>query len=214
MNNAKSGALNETIKKEFGGIKKWMQKYRPDLQLEQSKILSEAIERERNQYNDKHNRILSFQQSSSQTPGVIEVDQFLSKTQSEFQDPRKFLKDERGNFIVGKKRSTVASGGIKTNLTYDKSLKKMCKSILNVSSPDYKTLKNVNEDTQEIIYMGISKDGLGRKGFLRERSKLFPQDKFNEPITSAQEVGWYSIQTNPYNKFETLDHHRRKHSFT
>eukprot|EP00667_Euglena_gracilis_P024600 EG_transcript_28375 len=37
---------------------------------------------------------------------------------------------------------------------------------------------------------GISKEGTGRALYLKERSKVNPQDKFKRPLTESQRIGW------------------------
>mmetsp|Transcript_103478 Transcript_103478/g.299403 ORF Transcript_103478/g.299403 Transcript_103478/m.299403 type:complete len:190 (-) Transcript_103478:74-643(-) len=48
-----------------------------------------------------------------------------------------------------------------------------------------------NPTTREKLYAGVSREGEGRLGYLRERTKLPPQKRFGStPMTSSHEIGW------------------------
>eukprot|EP01012_Entosiphon_sulcatum_P008423 TRINITY_DN1455_c0_g1_i1.p2 TRINITY_DN1455_c0_g1~~TRINITY_DN1455_c0_g1_i1.p2 ORF type:complete len:161 (-),score=23.06 TRINITY_DN1455_c0_g1_i1:82-564(-) len=55
------------------------------------------------------------------------------------------------------------------------------------------------------LYDGVSKDGGGRKAYLREMHKVPPKEKGEFPRTSAQEIGWRCDQ----NSFEQSEYGRK-----
>jgi hypothetical protein len=50
---------------------------------------------------------------------------------------------------------------------------------------------------RKLLYDGVSKDGMGRKAYLKERLKLPPQQRFGNPTTASQVVGWDSLRVPP-----------------
>eukprot|EP01012_Entosiphon_sulcatum_P019866 TRINITY_DN2482_c0_g1_i1.p1 TRINITY_DN2482_c0_g1~~TRINITY_DN2482_c0_g1_i1.p1 ORF type:complete len:136 (-),score=21.73 TRINITY_DN2482_c0_g1_i1:8-415(-) len=58
---------------------------------------------------------------------------------------------------------------------------------------------NVDSTERALIYEGISKEGLGRVGYLKAQATKAPQQRFRAPITSSQAIGW-DIGTVAYSK--------------
>lgn len=48
-----------------------------------------------------------------------------------------------------------------------------------------------------LLAEGVSKDGKGRKAYLKERWRLNPQDRYDTPATSSQSIGWRSVEIPP-----------------
>ena len=55
---------------------------------------------------------------------------------------------------------------------------------------------SVDADTKQKLYAGISRDnasirdGAGRSGYLHERNKLAPEEKYTFPLLSSWQCGW------------------------
>jgi hypothetical protein len=45
---------------------------------------------------------------------------------------------------------------------------------------------------KELMYVGVSHDGQGRRAYLQARGKIMPQDRLVQPLTAAAVVGWNS----------------------
>ncbi|CAO2637648.1 Protein ATP6V1FNB [Lemmus lemmus] len=67
-------------------------------------------------------------------------------------------------------------------------------------SPRYTTAQGRPEDlemrhptpaTLKLLFQGISHDGQGRAQYLKERSRLIPEEKYKYPIVSSWEYGWH-----------------------
>lgn len=49
----------------------------------------------------------------------------------------------------------------------------------------------------DILCFGVSKEGLGRSAYLKSRRRLPPQERFQESLTSAQDIGWLAAEPSP-----------------
>lgn len=47
-------------------------------------------------------------------------------------------------------------------------------------------------DLKEKLYYGVSQTGDGRDAYLKARHKIMPQDRFYEPASVSQDVGWFN----------------------
>ena len=54
----------------------------------------------------------------------------------------------------------------------------------------FSEMRAVSPGTQAMVYNGLSSEGDGRKSYLLKRKTVGPEEKFEYPLTSSQEVGW------------------------
>ncbi|GAB1609715.1 protein ATP6V1FNB-like [Argonauta hians] len=51
-------------------------------------------------------------------------------------------------------------------------------------------MRPIDQDTKDLLYDGISRDGKGRVKYLKQRYLEDPENKFSFPVTSGMEYGW------------------------
>eukprot|EP00668_Euglena_longa_P041565 GGOE01054715.1.p3 GENE.GGOE01054715.1~~GGOE01054715.1.p3 ORF type:complete len:108 (+),score=9.41 GGOE01054715.1:101-424(+) len=52
----------------------------------------------------------------------------------------------------------------------------------------------VPDPERSLLYDGVSRDGMGRSQYLKERAKRSPTERWRNPVTSAQAVGWDALE--------------------
>ncbi|XP_050999239.1 protein ATP6V1FNB [Acomys russatus] len=57
--------------------------------------------------------------------------------------------------------------------------------------PENLKMKQPAPATLKLLFQGISHDGQGRQGYLKERYRLKPEEKFKYPMVSSWEYGWH-----------------------
>jgi len=144
------------------------------------------------------------------------VSSFASQAKRDFQDPRSFSKDINGNFVKqsatqNRRQQRMNIGANHNNQSSDDSFHQMRDTLVQNADRTYKTHKPVDEDQEQLLFEGVSREGEGRRKYLQERGKMMPQERFNEPQTAAQEVGWFATNRNPYTKFDSNAFNRRKY---
>ena len=51
-------------------------------------------------------------------------------------------------------------------------------------------MKPVDQDTLNLLFDGLSRNDKGRKGYLKARSALDPEEKYDLPLISSWDYGW------------------------
>lgn len=65
--------------------------------------------------------------------------------------------------------------------------------------------KHMNADSmREMLYLGVSYHGQGRRAYLRARAKIMPQDRSKAPLTTLSGLGWDYSRGKPSQRLQPV----------